>query len=99
MMNKKVYTIKSDYILLYESTCVCDVHYLYIPPNASILRIYTTYCTASVKLYMFVQTVNLEAGVQRRSGTVMWSDDIHKYQRITPIFAQVYIFDYNVFKI
>lgn len=99
MMNKKVYTIKSDYILLYESTCVCDVHYLYIPPNASILRIYTTYCTASVKLCMFVQTVNLEAGVQRRSGTVMWSDDIHKYQRITPIFAQVYIFDYNVFKI
>ena len=29
----------------------------------------------------------------------MWSGDIYKYQGITPIFAQVYIFDYNVFKI
>lgn len=34
------------------------------------------------------QTVNLEAGVQRRSGTMMWSGDIYKYQGITPIFAQ-----------
>ena len=54
MMDKKAYTVKSDYILLHESTCVCDVHYLYIPLNASILRIYTIFCTASVKRCMFI---------------------------------------------
>lgn len=47
---------------------------------------------------MFVQAVNLEAGVQR-SGTMMWADDIYNYQGITPTFAQVYIVDYNVFNI
>ncbi|XP_050477749.1 uncharacterized protein LOC126877788 [Bombus huntii] len=87
MMNKRAYTIKSNCILLHESTRVCDVHYLYIPLNASILRIYTIFCTASIKFCMFVLAVNLEAGVQR-SGTMMWADDIYNYQGITPTFAQ-----------